>query len=44
MIDTELSSIFKSCADSIRTKTGDLSVTYTPYELSAGIESIETDI
>lgn len=42
MIDTELSSIFKSCADSIRSKTGNLSATYTPYQLSAGIQSIES--
>lgn len=42
MIDTELSSIFKSCADAIRSKTGDVSATYTPYELSTGIENIKT--
>lgn len=40
MIDTELSSIFKSCADAIRSKTGDLEAKYTPYELPSGINSI----
>ena len=44
MIDTELSSIFKSCADAIRSKTGDVSATYTPYELSTGIGNIETNL
>lgn len=41
MIDKELSSIFKSCADEIRSKG--VNGTFTPYQLSSGIHQIQTD-